>query len=159
MQCAVWQCLMISSVWKKQNVFSKMVIWFVDALVSKLNEETVIKDLHWIMWETISAALLSLQVRRPQERSCLICRANRYLDTNPNSFHIVQQGRCGGGFQHWSKLKWTSGTTQKHLRLNSNRTSKRTAATKFLIQNNVLWLFLFCTRLPFSQTELSKCAV
>lgn len=35
---------------------------------------------HWIMWETMRAALVSLQMRWPQARSCLICRANRYLE-------------------------------------------------------------------------------
>lgn len=36
--------------------------------------------LHWMMWETMRAALVSLQMRRPQARSRLTCRANRYLE-------------------------------------------------------------------------------
>lgn len=38
--------------------------------------------LHWMMWETMRAALVSLQISRPQARSCLIWRANRYLKRN-----------------------------------------------------------------------------
>lgn len=38
--------------------------------------------LHCSMWETSRAALLSLQVRLPLDKSCLICKAKRYLCTH-----------------------------------------------------------------------------
>lgn len=34
------------------------------------------------MWDTINAALVSLHVSWPLERSCLIWRANKYLEKN-----------------------------------------------------------------------------
>lgn len=39
-----------------------------------------------MMWETMRAALVSLQMRRPQARSRLICRANRYLEKKEKKF-------------------------------------------------------------------------
>lgn len=94
-------------------------------LYLELNEETATRNLHWITWETISAALLSLQVRRPQERSCLIWRANRYLDTNTNSFHdrfnrVDVVVVSGAGARSNETLN-----QEHHVLLNSKRASKR----------------------------------
>lgn len=44
--------------------------------------------LHCTMFDTSRAALLSLQVKWPQARSCLICRAKRYLWTENIGFSV-----------------------------------------------------------------------
>ncbi len=119
----------------QRQLSDQSTLWYLE-----LNEETAMRDLHWITWETISAALLSLQVRRPQERSCLIWRANRYLDTNTNSFHRFNRVNValvsGAGVRSNETLN-----QELHVLLNSKRTSKGVAVTKLLIKYNVPWLF------------------
>ena len=115
MQCAIWQCWMISSVGEKHNVSSKTVIWSINSLVS------------WAKWGSSREELTLDNVGDHQRGTAVIAgqtsNRNILLDLEgkqvPGSKHQqfsqIQYRRCG----LWRRSKITRKTETESQFLSS----------------------------------------